>query len=270
MSTSPGREAMRSSARGPWPGHGRRRAVPATCARPCARCSGGLADGRPVAPSRRAGAALPELVDTRSAPTTKSSPGFGNSGRSPPLVAGLPARSRLRAGPARGTKTQSALCASRGGSFEAPLLASAFLAALARLGGRLGLGERSAAMRAVFSPLLDDAIVSRRSKATFGDVFWGPASRQFANDWDGGGLGPRWVDAGALRLAWTEQRPVYGAALPLQAAWLATQARSTAASPGGSSPPPATWARPRPPSCATTSWPRGCRPWGRRRSCPAG
>ena len=78
----------------------------------------------------------------------------------------------------RGTQTQSALCASRGGSFEAPLLAPAFLASLARLGGRLGLGERSAAMRAVFSPLLDDAIVSRRSKATFGDVFWGPASRQ--------------------------------------------------------------------------------------------
>ena len=133
-----------------------------------------------------------------------------------------------------GTKTQMALCASRGGSFAAPLLAPDFLAALARWGGRLGLGERTAAMKAVFSPLLNDAILSRRSKATFGDVFWGPESRQFAKNWDGNGLDPRWVEADALRTAWLEPRPVYGAALPLQAAWLARQDRSTGATtPGG-------------------------------------
>ncbi len=89
-------------------------------------------------------------------------------------------------------------------------------------------------MKAVFSPLLDDAILSRRSKATFGDVFWGPESRQFAKDWDGKGLDPRWVDAVALRAAWLEPKPVYGAALPLQAAWLARQERSTGSTtPGG-------------------------------------
>ncbi len=78
----------------------------------------------------------------------------------------------------------------------------------------------------MFSPLLTDAILSRGSKATFGDVFWGPQSRQFASDWDGEGLDPDWVDADALRAAWSEPRPVYGAALPLQAAWLARQQRS--------------------------------------------
>ncbi len=137
-----------------------------------------------------------------------------------------------------GTQAQAALCASRGGSFEAPLLCPDFLAALAQRGGPLGLGGRTAAMRAVFSPLLSDAILSRRSKATFGHTFWGPASRQFAADWDGDGLDARWVEANALKAAWLEPQPVYGAALPLQAAWLARQQRRT--TPGPTSPGPGT------------------------------
>jgi asparagine synthase (glutamine-hydrolysing) len=118
-------------------------------------------------------------------------------------------------------RTLAAVCESRGSSFVAPLLAPAFLAALARRGGRLGLGDRTSAMRTVFSSLLSDDILSRGSKATFGAVFWGPASRQFANDWDGSGVDPAWVLPEALRSAWKAPRPVYGAALPLQAAWLA-------------------------------------------------
>jgi hypothetical protein len=129
-----------------------------------------------------------------------------------------------------GGQAQAALCAARGGSFSTPLLAPRFLAALAARGGRLGFGDRTAAMTAVFAPLLSGAVLSRRSKATFGDVFWGPQSRQFAMEWDGKGLDPAWVDAEALRAAWSEPRPVYGAALPLQAAWLARQQRSTPAS----------------------------------------
>lgn len=119
------------------------------------------------------------------------------------------------------SQTQAVLCAARGGSFAAPLLAPAFLAALARRGGRFGFGGRTATMKAVFSPLLSDAILSRRSKANFGEVFWGRESRQFAREWDGKSLDPGWVDADALRAAWSDPRPVYGAALPLQAAWLA-------------------------------------------------
>ncbi len=118
-------------------------------------------------------------------------------------------------------RTLSTVCQSRGSSFMAPLLAPAFLAALARRGGRLGLGDRTSAMRSVFSTLLSDDILSRSSKATFGAVFWGPASRQFANDWDGGGLDPAWILPEALRSAWRSPTPVYGAALPLHAAWLA-------------------------------------------------
>ena len=95
-------------------------------------------------------------------------------------------------------------------------------------------------MKAVFSPLLNDAILSRRSKATFGDVFWGPESRRFAKDWDGNGLDPRWVEADALRAAWLEPRPVYGAALPLQAAWLAQAGAQHGRDHPWGSPPPVT------------------------------
>jgi asparagine synthase (glutamine-hydrolysing) len=123
-----------------------------------------------------------------------------------------------------GNTTFEILCSSQGGSFAAPLLSPAFLAALARRGGRLGLGGRTEAMSAVFSPLLDEAVLGRVSKATFGGVFWGPATRHFADKWDGTGLDPRWVDTEALRAAWRAPVPVYGAALPLHAAWLATHA----------------------------------------------
>jgi asparagine synthase (glutamine-hydrolysing) len=118
--------------------------------------------------------------------------------------------------------TLSTLCAEAGGRFAAPLLAPRFLAALGRWGGRRGRGDRTAVMRALFARLLDDEIMSRVSKATFGGVFWGPASRQFAETWDGTGLDPHLVDAEALRKAWQAPLPLFGAALPLHAAWLAS------------------------------------------------
>lgn len=120
-------------------------------------------------------------------------------------------------------RTFSTLCAARGGSFARPLLAPAFLGALARRGGPAGLGGRTQAMMAVFGTVLGPEILSRSSKATFGDVFWGPEARAFARSWDGGSLDCRWVDPDALRDAWQAKSPVYGSALPLQAAWLAQE-----------------------------------------------
>lgn len=131
-------------------------------------------------------------------------------------------------------KTFSALCATRGGSFARPLLAPAFLAALALLGGPTGMGERTACMLSVFGSVLGPEILSRHTKASFGEVFWGPAARQFARDWDGEGLDPHWVDTAALRAAWRAPTPVYGSALALQAAWLARERPSG----GIPSPPP--------------------------------
>jgi len=123
-------------------------------------------------------------------------------------------------------QTLALLCAERGASFAAPLLAPSFLAALARGGGRLGYGDRTATMRSVFSPLLSDAILSRVSKANFGGVFWGEATRRFARKWNGEGLDHDLVDVARLQAVWLGPAPVYGAALPLHAAWLASSGQS--------------------------------------------
>ena len=72
---------------------------------------------------------------------------------------------------------------------------------------------------------------ARVSKASFGGVFWGPESRRFAEEWDGTGLADELVDGAALRTAWRAPVPVYGSALPLQAAWLFDRTRRRAALP---------------------------------------
>jgi len=110
-----------------------------------------------------------------------------------------------------------ALCNSR---FVAPFVDERFLASLAAWGGHRGQGDRTAVMTALFSDFLPRPILSRTGKASFGGVFWGPASRRFAAAWDGSGLSVELVDPEALRRAWLGVLPVYGAALPLQAAWL--------------------------------------------------
>ena len=75
-------------------------------------------------------------------------------------------------------------------------------------------------------------VLARTSKATFGGVFWGPAARSFAQQWDGTGLSADLIDADALRRAWLAPVPVYGAALPLQAAWLFDRSQQGAAPDG--------------------------------------
>jgi hypothetical protein len=109
--------------------------------------------------------------------------------------------------------------------FCAPFQEEAFLSSLAAWGGRLGRGNRTSVMTGLFDSVLPGPVLSRKSKATFGGVFWGPESRQFAEQWTGEGFLPDVVDAEALRRAWLEPTPVYGAALPLHAAWLASKAR---------------------------------------------
>ena len=128
-------------------------------------------------------------------------------------------RSRRAVGLTLGTL--ESVCALEGARYAGPLLDTAFLAGLATWGGRLGRGDRTAVMRELFGDLLPDPVLSRTSKASFGGVFWGPASRRFAEAWDSTGLDPDLVDAEELRRAWLSPVPVYGSALPLHAAWLA-------------------------------------------------
>ena len=116
--------------------------------------------------------------------------------------------------------TLDGLAAGEEARYAAPLLDAGFLRTLGAWGGYRGRGDRTGVMTQLFGDLLPDAILSRTSKASFGGVFWGPASRQFAEEWDGSGLDSHLIDVEALRQAWLSPVPVYGSALPLHAAWL--------------------------------------------------
>ena len=114
---------------------------------------------------------------------------------------------RRRRSAGLGLDTMTRLAAGQGASFAAPFYDSVFLEALARLGGSRGLGGRTSVMTALFADLLAPAIISRTTKATFGTVFWGPASRQFARSWSGDGVDPSLVDIERLRAAWLAPSP---------------------------------------------------------------
>jgi asparagine synthase (glutamine-hydrolysing) len=106
---------------------------------------------------------------------------------------------------------------------HAPLVDSRFIASLARAGGARGWGGRSAVMRAVAADVLPSSLLDRGDKAIFNAVFFGAASRRFAQRWSGGGLDNMLVDAEALRAEWLADKPDTRAALPLQVAWLNDQ-----------------------------------------------
>lgn len=111
-----------------------------------------------------------------------------------------------------------------GHRITAPLLDPGFVTALARAGGRGGLGSRTATMKALSRGLLPAKVVGRTSKAHFNRVFFGKESRVFADAWSGQGLDATLVDPEALRLEWLSEVPDFRCALLLQSAWLADQA----------------------------------------------
>ncbi len=118
-----------------------------------------------------------------------------------------------------------------------PLLDPRFLAALARTGGRAGLGERSAVMTALFADLLPAEVLLRSDKARLGGGYWRSHSKAFVAEWDGHGIDEDLVDRQALREVLTSPtaRPRSGAVAVLQGAWLAAAGgqRTEATFPGG-------------------------------------
>jgi hypothetical protein len=108
---------------------------------------------------------------------------------------------------------------------SSPLLHPDVVDALARRGGIVGPGDRSAVLRALFPDLLPDSVLGRTSKATFNAAFWGRHTRHFAEGWSGGGVDAELVDPDVLRSVWiSEQRQPITAAL-LQQAWLSDHLR---------------------------------------------
>lgn len=103
-----------------------------------------------------------------------------------------------------------------------PLLDRGFLAALARAGGRTGLGGRQELLRLLAGDDLPREVLARQSKAHFHYAYFRGPSRAFARRWDGTGLDPKLVDPEPLRQAWLGRWPRGSSALALQAAWLAS------------------------------------------------
>ncbi len=101
-----------------------------------------------------------------------------------------------------------------------PLRDERFLSSLARAGGARGYPDRTAALAAIFGPLLPRETVRRSTKADFTEVFWGPRTRAFADAWDGTGVDGELVDRDALRRAWRAESPDFRSASLLQTCWL--------------------------------------------------
>jgi asparagine synthase (glutamine-hydrolysing) len=112
-----------------------------------------------------------------------------------------------------------------------PMLDPAFVAAVATVGGGWGLRSRNELMRAVFGPVLPDAIMRRTTKATFNDANFREHSRAFVERWDGSGLDDELVDTDELRRLWRQPHVTAATFGLLQAAWLATEGAAPGVAP---------------------------------------
>jgi asparagine synthase (glutamine-hydrolysing) len=113
------------------------------------------------------------------------------------------------------------LAAERGVEISSPLVHPDVVGALARDGGVLGPGDRTAVLRSLVADLLPDDVIARTTKAVFTDCFMARHTREFAEGWDGSGVDVDLVDPEALRRQWlADQQHALTTAL-LQSAWLA-------------------------------------------------
>jgi asparagine synthase (glutamine-hydrolysing) len=104
---------------------------------------------------------------------------------------------------------------------SSPLLHTEVVQALAREGGVMGRGDRTAVLRALVPDLLPDVVLARPDKAEFGDAFWAQHAHEFARQWTGVGVDDDLVDSNALKRLWcSEEHHALTSAL-LQQAWLA-------------------------------------------------
>lgn len=117
-----------------------------------------------------------------------------------------------------------------------PLADPSFLAALRRAGGRTGWPDRTAALQALFPGVLPPALTRRRTKARFNGPVFGPATRRFAEEWDGTGVDGDAVDAEALRAVWLSPVPSARTVLLLHAAWLGSRRQEETSSSGDTDP----------------------------------
>ena len=111
--------------------------------------------------------------------------------------------------------------------WEAPLVNPQFLGALAGTVRWHEYRGRRHLLRTLFSDLLPDEIIDRRTKVAFNSAFFGPYTREFAKGWDGTGT-PAGVKGEWLKSHWQSDQISAGTAPLLHHVWLATQQSSSA------------------------------------------
>jgi asparagine synthase (glutamine-hydrolysing) len=130
----------------------------------------------------------------------------------------------VRQGAAVAMRNRRILASRRGVDVRSPLLHPEVVHALAREGGRLGPGDRTAVLRHLAGDLLPDAVLARTTKAEFGGAYMAGPTRAFAAEWTGAGVDPALVDRAALRSLWQGEHRLAPTAALLQAAWLGDHA----------------------------------------------
>jgi asparagine synthase (glutamine-hydrolysing) len=125
-----------------------------------------------------------------------------------------------------------ALSDSIGTRVSHPLADPAFVAALARGGGRTGFSSRTEAMEALFGDDLPPELIGRESKASFNDALWGTHTSAFVQGLDETRLRLALdrlglidvVDVDAVMTHWSGEERLANSFLLLQACWLALDA----------------------------------------------
>jgi asparagine synthase (glutamine-hydrolysing) len=125
-----------------------------------------------------------------------------------------------RRSPATMARNRRALAAERDVVLTSPLLDPSVVGALARDGGVLGRGTRTAVLRSLVPDLLPDDVLRRPTKATFDEAYLGRHTVEFAERWSGQGLDDELVDPDVLRRIWLSDEPIALTAPLLQSAWL--------------------------------------------------
>lgn len=101
-----------------------------------------------------------------------------------------------------------------------PFFDRSFMSALSHEGGRLGPGDRTAAMTSLVGDLLPAPVLSRQSKAEFGEIVSAGEAATFRRRAALGSVRNPHVDLDRLREQWMELCPPFGTGLLLQKAWL--------------------------------------------------
>jgi asparagine synthetase B (glutamine-hydrolysing) len=119
-----------------------------------------------------------------------------------------------------GSASQETLAEDAGMLEVHPFLDPTFSAALASLPRRSRFADRTEAMRSLFGDLLPEAVIERRTKASFDRAFWNEPSRRFAAEWNGSGVDTDLVDPDALRSEWLSESPDPRSYTLAQSVWI--------------------------------------------------